>query len=376
MEENGKYSPSLITYRFDGWNHAKRAAGLDVERKADESKYSDQELLEEIRRLASDGEPPSFEKMNKEGKYPGSSIQNHFGGWNTAIRKAGFPVNKVGEWDKKELLCMIRRHSDSKIAISPTEFNEKTCAQTVTLENHFGSWWRAVVQAGLRPQTRRPLTPNQYHQFRKASLAQADPQDSIIGLLMVYTGLDCHCLPQMEPSWWEHLDQSPHQPVVTVPSSVTISGDPWVFKIPARFHINNEEYTSKLPSLIEWYFSSVDDPSFPSHNEIHSTLAQIAADMDTTTRRQTSYSNAWVQIDNRPEVRESDLKATVGVHLARQGAPARLIRRHLGINHTTFESAVDDLFLWVYVHDKDFSHPDFEPPDIVLDPVDPDSPTE
>lgn len=368
MDKDGRYSSGQIISRFDGWNNAKRAAGLEVERKAGESKYSDEELLGEIQRLASDGKPPSFEKINEDGRYPGSSIQNHFGGWNTAIREAGFSLNKKGEWNKEELLRMIRRHSDGKIAITPDEFDKKSCSSISTLKDHFGTWWRAVVQAGLQPQTKRPLTPLQYHQFREASLSRVDPQESMIGLLMVYTGLDAHCISQMEPSWWEHLDQSPYQPVVTVPGSVTTSGDQWVFKIPARFHINNQEYTTELPDLAKWYYTSLDDPSFLSDNEIFNTVAQIASDMGTTTRRKTSYNNAWTQIDERAEVREVDLNATVGTHLARRGAPSQLIHRHLGIDHTTFSLTVEDLLLWCYVH-YDHDHPEFNPPDIVLDPV-------
>jgi hypothetical protein len=46
--------------------------------------------------------------------------------------------------------------------------------------------------------------------------------------------------------------------------------------------------------------------------------------------------------------------------MARNGAPARRIRRHLGIEHTNWQASVEDFFVWCAVHDDDFSHPDWD----------------
>jgi hypothetical protein len=54
--------------------------------------------------------------------------------------------------------------------------------------------------------------------------------------------------------------------------------------------------------------------------------------------------------------------------MARNGAPARRICRHLGIKHTGWKASVDDFFLWLYVHDEDFSHADSEVSGIYLEP--------
>lgn len=52
---------------------------------------SDEELLDEIRRLADElGAPPTAIQMDTHGKYSVRTYRNHFGRWNRAIKAAGF----------------------------------------------------------------------------------------------------------------------------------------------------------------------------------------------------------------------------------------------------------------------------------------------
>ena len=93
LKSGDGYSYPTYIKRFGSWAAAVRAAGYEPYK---EVGLSDEDYLNEIRRLSPDGEtPPLAKEMREEGKHTRSSYQRRFGSWNAAIRAAGFePIRR------------------------------------------------------------------------------------------------------------------------------------------------------------------------------------------------------------------------------------------------------------------------------------------
>ena len=88
MDEEGSYSRGVYRNRFNSWNDALVAAGLD--RRTQGTKISRVDLLEELRRLADELErPPKTTDMDKYGKYSQGVYYRRFGSWGEALKSAG-----------------------------------------------------------------------------------------------------------------------------------------------------------------------------------------------------------------------------------------------------------------------------------------------
>lgn len=265
-------------------------------------------------------------------------------------------------YSDEELLTELRQRADGNIAPVVPDFNDRSDRGSATYHIRFGSWWKACVRAGLRPREKWPLTPTQYQQFRSAALARSSPVESIYALLVLIAGLPPRYVTEFSPSWCEHIDDSPYQPMITVPSEITVSGEPWTFRIPEYIHLDDEKVNTELPGLLRWYFNGHYD-SAPSLRQVQMIIHRVANDMRPTERELTSTKRVGIH----PLIRASDLRASTGVHLARRGARKTRIQNHLGIEHTNWKDEVEDFFLWNYVHEG-IEHDQFDPPDTVLDP--------
>lgn len=102
--EHGTYSPQAYYNRFDSWDDALDAALETVpEDAADKSdtgqEYSDEELLDEIRRVADVAdaeEAPSIPEFNKHSDIADSTVHRRFGSWNAGVEQAGFEPRQIG----------------------------------------------------------------------------------------------------------------------------------------------------------------------------------------------------------------------------------------------------------------------------------------
>lgn len=92
MNDQGEYWASQYHEEFGGWNEALREAGFKPNQRR---KVSTDELLNEIRRLARElNRTPKKEQMDDLGKYYGRSYRLRFGSWNEAVRQAGLEPNQ------------------------------------------------------------------------------------------------------------------------------------------------------------------------------------------------------------------------------------------------------------------------------------------
>lgn len=116
-------------------------------------KYSEQELITELRRLEDElGAPPTAQEMNEKGKHAASTYSSRFGGWNESLQKAGLDINKKYDADKDEMLsaiCELAEQLDRPPKYS--EMNELGEFSVGAYNNQFGTWRDAVREAGYEP---------------------------------------------------------------------------------------------------------------------------------------------------------------------------------------------------------------------------------
>jgi hypothetical protein len=268
-------------------------------------------------------------------------------------------------YSDEELLIQLRQQaSEDGVAPSGAEIDQIEGTSTYTYRQYFGKWWQAVVRAGLTPRERHPLTDEQWKQYHDAALTLQKPSWKLAALFGMFTGLTPTLSTKITESW---IDQRKRDTLIQVPKSETESGEKWTFKLPKFWTHNGNKIRTELPDLLSWYVSNRELPLLGSDG-YRKVSWRVAVDADLTGRREV-HRKTDLDIDQpMPLVRHMDLRATGGVRMARNGAPARRIRRHLGIEHTNWEADVEDFFLWLYVHEG-FVHPDYDPPDVVLDPI-------
>lgn len=319
--------------------------------------YSYDELIDEIVRVGGDT-PPTADQMEKEGKIGATTYIRRFGSWNNALRQAGYRPNKRHDIDAEPLLREIREMADVR-GPSVQELDDEGTYSLVAYNNHFESCWKAIVRAGVVPETRVPLTDEQYTDFFESAIDQQEPFYRLIALLAQFTGMTAEMLTEIDSSW---ITEQAGDTLVTVPATETDAGEEWHFRIPEVWGENKRDTT--LPGFLVWYFDHHDTLSSCNYTAVCRRIVhRVAQDADIQNRREID-----TVVGETPDIRLTDLRTTGGVRMARNGAPRRRIQRHLGTEYTSWQASVDDFFLWCHVHDKDFSHFDSEIDGIYLDP--------
>jgi len=90
--EDDERAPSVwaVRDRFGSWNEGVEAAGFEPEASASEQTYSDEEILNHIRRLSEGGQPPAIEEFRSDGDAPTpKTVMRRFGSWTEAVQTAG-----------------------------------------------------------------------------------------------------------------------------------------------------------------------------------------------------------------------------------------------------------------------------------------------
>jgi hypothetical protein len=114
------------------------------------SQYSKSELLAQIRMLATDGKPPTqIEYELHDNTASVSPINNHFGSWNNAVRAAGYNPNTNKKYTDQELIQQLRKIKSPNVAPSYGDVQaDNTIASISTFLSRFGSYEAALKEAG------------------------------------------------------------------------------------------------------------------------------------------------------------------------------------------------------------------------------------
>lgn len=158
MREHGEWSPSVYQRRFSSWTKSLEAAGVNSDNK---TKYSEEELLKELRRLDRDlGRAPHADEMTELSNFGKNTYTYRFGSWRNALAAAGLEPDVGGNRvSDEELLNEIHRLADI-VGGTPSakEMDELGEYGTTTYDSRFGGWTAAVVAAGLIPNEQRIST--------------------------------------------------------------------------------------------------------------------------------------------------------------------------------------------------------------------------
>ncbi len=357
FDEEGKFDRSRYVSRWGSWNNAVREAGYEVNKRGE---ITENELIHEIQRLAAElNRIPTTGEIEKKGKYAESLYWKHFGSWITALESAGFELedsevaNRLyNAIPRKELLAEINRLAEDNNAPSLQRMQKEGKYSPGPYYNEFHSWWGAVVTAGFKPSSIRPLTPKEVDQYYNAVLSTSDPTDQLIGCLLMFTGLPTKIMPELSEDWIETTDDDTY--IVTVPSRLLNDENttPWKFLLPSTWtnpHTENTEQT-KLPEIIKWYFNLYNRTITSGPNEVRRTSLRIAKRTELHDTREVINNS---RLGDVPRVHPRDLRATHGIHLAQQGMPPDHIRRRLGMNHTNQKLNVSDYFVWLNTHESE-----------------------
>lgn len=152
MESDGRYSSGVYERLFGKWSAAIEAADL-TPLAPSKKRISEKDLLDEVYRLAeaSDGDPPTIRQLNAEGEHSPPTYYDRFGDSRGTLLAAGIDV---------PLRCADVRRDAQR---APK--NSRPCGRTPRREEfrdysdykpgwyakEFGSWNSAVEAAGLQP---------------------------------------------------------------------------------------------------------------------------------------------------------------------------------------------------------------------------------
>ena len=152
---------SQVTRRFGSWNAALQAAGFDRPRPA---AVSDAQILAALRAYHRDhGVSPMRSDWGRRALSPSSgTIEHRFGSWNLALAAAGLPARRVRrDWSDQELLDGLRRFAADHGR--PLRGSDRVGWLSVypspaLVVSRFGSLSAGVRAAGLEPGNPPPVT--------------------------------------------------------------------------------------------------------------------------------------------------------------------------------------------------------------------------
>jgi len=150
MKRMGEFSVGTYDRKFGSWNDALREAGIELNNRTDIPKS---ELLAELQRLNEKlGRTPTVEDMWEEGRFGSATYATAFGSWNDAILEADLGINVRSDIPEKELLGEIQSLND-ELGRTPEMREMDQCGQfdSTTYMSRFGSWNKALKQAGFEP---------------------------------------------------------------------------------------------------------------------------------------------------------------------------------------------------------------------------------
>ena len=163
MAEYGKYSKKGYLRVFGSWPEAVKAAGFEPLGPLSGENHPrwtpDEKLIEEIQRIADIlGRTPRRDDLNDHSDYCRSTFFKRFGGWNNALKAAGFGPTHHLDIADGELLDELHRLSD-KLERVPhaSDMAESGRFSVAVYRSHFGSWNDALETAGMEPTKRRNI---------------------------------------------------------------------------------------------------------------------------------------------------------------------------------------------------------------------------
>lgn len=152
----------LYRQRFGSIQNAQERAGLTINKSGSDMKYSDYELLDQIKSVGRAlRRTPSQAEIVSRGKYPIGAYKRRFGTYNNAVEKAGLIPNTNPSFEIDDIKKDIIRVRDL-LGHSPgaKEFNAHTMTVTDTTAIAMAGlkWNELVKECGIVPRSNRNIS--------------------------------------------------------------------------------------------------------------------------------------------------------------------------------------------------------------------------
>lgn len=160
MNEYGRYSITPYYREFGSWNNVLKEIGLDANHEYNLDRNG---LLHELSTLSDElGYPPTREDMIQFGRYSATPYYRVFGSWNGALRACGLGVHHHRDASKEDLLAEIRRLSAKSKPPGRIQMSRNGEYSPQAYYTEFGSWTKAVREAGFEPRAYAPGNRREY----------------------------------------------------------------------------------------------------------------------------------------------------------------------------------------------------------------------
>lgn len=150
MNDHGPYWASTYRRHFGSWANALAAAGFDVDTSRRRPSPTDDDLIAELHRLASELDAtPTVQDMASHGKYGSRTYARRFGSWTDAIAEADLePAPSTPQIATADLIAELHR-LESDLGRHPTsrDVAEHGEYSVATYQRRFESWSAAVTAA-------------------------------------------------------------------------------------------------------------------------------------------------------------------------------------------------------------------------------------
>jgi preprotein translocase subunit Sss1 len=143
------FSITVVVNRFGTWTNAIKQAGLEL---AWQRRYTKKQIIQEIRRVAKKlRKTPTVDEFKNFISLP--CVYRHFGTWHSALKEAGLePLGPRRDITDEQILAEIRRVA-RKLNKTPTvgSFQSQATIDVKTVQNRYGTWNNALKKAGFTP---------------------------------------------------------------------------------------------------------------------------------------------------------------------------------------------------------------------------------
>lgn len=146
----GKYHPSTLIRRFGSWKKVLEMANLETKGHNFRCIMTDEEVISDVKRVASLLEKDSFsaKEYDTRGEYSSSTLMKRYGGWNPVLLLAGMKPVQNRNVSTEEMLEEIERVWVS-LGRQPSSTDIKKGLSKYSLQTYarrFGGW-RGALQA-------------------------------------------------------------------------------------------------------------------------------------------------------------------------------------------------------------------------------------
>jgi len=171
---------------------------------------SDKDFLSDLKRVASELKLDSLsvDEYDKNGKYHPSTIQRRFGSWSKALTQAGLQIRKYSKLTKSELLEDLKKTANSfnKKRITADEYQSLGKYALSPFTRVFGSWAQALEEAGLEKTKTTGIADEEYFKNIEEIWIKLGKQPKYVEIQKPFSKYSAGAYEQRFGSWRKALE--------------------------------------------------------------------------------------------------------------------------------------------------------------------------